>query len=286
MRWLLRHLQRGGEFLAAVGERFRRQHLYLLAAGIAFNVGLCFVPLGLVALWLFTVLVPAEFVESALHRVFSVFVPTEQLRSFLQAALVQLEVLLERRSATGIAGVMALLWTASALLQSVRTGLHVVFQLPPLRRSTTLLWIRLRDMVLTLVLLGMTLVTAAVLIGWSLVTVWGTSLLPEGLRGGARWIFGTVASVGVEVFLFGFIFRFVPVVRLSTTQIAVAVVSAVVLTELLRIGYVWYLGHLAPWGWIYGGYAAVVSLIVWAYMVAFVLLLAGTVSAVVSTRGR
>jgi YihY family inner membrane protein len=231
-------------------------------------------------------MVPAEFVETALYRVFGIFVPTEQLRAFLQTALQQLELLLERRSAAGIAGMLALLWTASALLQSVRAALHVVFQLPPLSRGGMLLWARLRDMVLTLGLLSLTLIAAAVFVGWSVVAAWGTSFLPENWRGGLRWVLGTVVSIGVELLLFGFIFRFVPLVRLSGRQVAVAVVSAVVLTEVVRVGYVWYLEHVAPWGWIYGGYAAVVSLVVWAYVVALVILLSGTVSAVMSAQRR
>ncbi len=268
-----------------VRQQLRERHIYLLAAGIAFNVGLCFVPMGLVALWMFAALVPADFVAEALERVLvGVLVPTEQLRSVLHSVLEQLEVLIQRRLAAGAVGVVALVWTASALLKFLRVGLQAAFQLPSPPRRRLVLWERLRDVVVMVALLGLTLVMAVVLIGWSLVTVWGTSFLPEGWRGGVRWALGAMASILTEGLLFGFVFGFVPMVRLPVRQVAVAVGSAVVLTELVRIGYVWYLEHLAPWGWVYGGYAALVSLVVWAYAVAFIILCSGVVSTVVGSR--
>ncbi|MCS7170501.1 MAG: YihY/virulence factor BrkB family protein [Candidatus Kapabacteria bacterium] len=277
LRWRVRWL---GRLMGRVASRLVQQHVYLLAAGIAFNVALCFFPLGLVALWLFAGFVSPDGVETALNRVLiAPLLPSESLQRAVSSAVQQLELVLQRRSTVGVIGLVTLLWTASALLQSLRTGLHAVFQRPVVPTRTFFLWARLRDMLFTVVLLGLTLLVSLMLVGWSMLTAWGTGLLPWGWRGAVQWLLGTATSVILEIALFGFVFRFVPAFRLPGRMVLFAVASSVMLTELLRVGYVWYLENMAPWGWVYGGYAALVSLAIWAYAVAFIMLLSGTVSA-------
>jgi len=271
--------------LRTVVQQLAERHIFLLAGGIAFNVAVCFLPLGLLALWLFAGVVPMEVVEEAVSRVLILpLLPSERMQQLVEALMEQLELAVQRRSIVGLVGLVSLLWTASALLQSVRTGLHAAFRLPMVRRRGHFLWGRLRDVVLTVVLLGLTLPLSVVLVGWGILMAWGADLLPSFWRGIVRQIAGAVASILLEVGLFGFVFRYVPMVRLPNQVVAYAVGSAVVLTEILRVGFVWYLEHLAPWGWIYGGYAAVVSLAVWAYGVAFILLLSGVISSVLVQR--
>ncbi len=281
-RRLWQLLRQGYGFVEAVMHRLRGGHLYLLAAGIAFNVVLCFIPVGLLALWVFAGVVSTQVVEEALERVLILpLLPSEQLRRVVTAVMEQVELTVQRRSAIGVIGVVSLLWAASALLRSVRTGLHAAFQLPQPATGGLLLWGRLRDMLLTVVLVGLTLPLSLMLIGWGVLTAWGAALLPLAWRGVVQHIAGTVASVALEVALFGFLFRFVPLVWIPWSMVGRAVGIAVLLTEVLRGGFVWYLEHLAPWGWLYGGYAAVVSLVVWAYGVAFVLLLSGVIASIV-----
>lgn len=280
-RLLWRCLGRGYGVAQEVGQRLREGHLYLLAAGIAFNVVLCFVPIGLVALWIFAGMVSTQAVQEALERVLILpLLPSERLHRVVEAVMGQLEVTVQRRSAVGIIGGLSLLWTASALLRSVRTGLHAALQLPVPTRRGVLWWGRLRDMLLTVVLVGLTVPLSLVLVGWGVLTTWGVAVLPLAWRGVVRQLAGTIASVALEVALFGFLFRFVPLVRVPLPVVVRAVGSAVLLTEVLRLGFVWYLEHLAPWGWLYGGYAVVVSLVVWAYGVAFILLLSGVIGSV------
>ncbi len=280
--WLSERLQQLWRWNQLIAQRAGERHIFLLAAGVAFAVALCFAPLGLVALWILAGVVSPAVVEEALSRgVFAALLPSEELRAVLTAILHQLELVVQKRSAAGIIGIVGLLWTASALLQSVRTGLHAALGVQLAPRWGLFLWGRLRDVVLTVVLLGLTLVVSAVLIGWSIVATWGISLLPMAWRTPIRWFVGTVAALVVEVALYGFLFRFVPMVRLPWRALLLAVVVAVLLTELLRIGFVWYLEHLAPWGWVYGGYAALVSLFVWTYSIALIVLLSAVACSVV-----
>lgn len=263
-----------------VQERLRGGHAFLLAAGIAFNVALCFIPLGLVAIWLFAAFLPVEFVEEALRRVVvEPLVPSQDLQVFVASVMEQVELVVRKRIAAGVVGIVAALWTASALLRSVRTGLHAVFGVSSVGRS--FLWGRLRDLVLTVVLLGLTVVTAAVLVGGGVLAAWGAGLLPRRWQALVPWFWQTVGSVLAELVLFAFLFRWVPLVRLTGRALVVAVGSAVGLTELLRAGFVWYLENIAPWGWIYGGYAVLVALVMWAYGVALLILFSGALGAVV-----
>ncbi|MEN3026327.1 MAG: YihY/virulence factor BrkB family protein [Chlorobiota bacterium] len=265
-----------------VGQRLAQQHLFLLAAGIAFNVALCFIPLGMVALWLFAGFVKPEVVEEAFNRVLVLpWMPSAQLQGLMESVVEQLEVLIQRRTAAGIFGIVGLLWTASALLQSLRTGLHAALRLPPKPQRALGLWSRLRDMLLTVILLLLSLLLSAVLIGWGMVIAWGAELLPPQWYAVVRGTWSAATSVLLEASLFWFAFRFVPKPAPPGRVIWRAVLVAIVMTELLRVGYGWYLENLAPWGWIYGAYAALVSLVVWAYAVAFVMLFAAVVASVI-----
>ncbi len=264
-------------FLQAIRQRFVREHLFLLSAGIAFNMLLCVVPLGLLILWGIALLLPTELVETAFQSVLLHLVaPSGQLERLLQGVLRELRIAFAHSSIAGIIGAVGLLWSASALLQSLRTGLDAVFG----RGSTSTGWLlhRLRDAALTGALLLVSLLLGALTIGWGIATAFGTELLPEPWRLPLQRTLGLAIGLVVEFALFLFLFSAVPSRPPELRVRLVASLAAVALLELARMGFLYYLQHAPLLGYIYGGYIALAALGLWTYYASFLLLLSATVA--------
>ncbi len=264
-------------FLQALHQRFAREHLFLLSAGIAFNMLLCVVPIGLLILWGIALLLPADLVETAFQSVLLHLVaPSAQLERLLQGVLRELRIAFAHSSIAGVIGAVGLLWSASALLQSLRTGLDAVFG----RDSTSTGWLlhRLRDAALTVALLLVSLLLGALTIGWSILTAFGTELLPEPWHSPLRWTLGLAITLVVEFALFLFLFSAVPSRPPALRVRLVASLAAVVLLELARVGFLYYLQHVPLLGYIYGSYIGLAALGLWTYYASFLLLLSATVA--------
>ncbi len=245
-------------------------NVFLLSAGIAYNALLCVIPLMLVGLSLAGLLISQEQVEQAVLAFIRDFFPETSFR--VQAGAI---VLSEVRkfyaygSAAGGIGLLVLLWSASVLLSAVRTSLNHIFGIIP---RLSYIINKIRDMGLTLlflVLLGIaSFIPSAIAIFISFGSQFSSDLPIEWLTGITAEIVGIVS-----LFLFFlFMYRILPNKKLPRMITYGSSIIAVVLWEIARYIFAWYVATISSFGSVYGVFAVLTIIAVWIYYTGFIVL--------------
>lgn len=270
MSLLLRMIITAYTLMRATIQNASSHNVFLLSAGIAYNALLCVIPLMLVGLSLAGLLISQEQVEQAVLAFIRDFFPETSFR--VQAGAI---VLSEVRkfyaygSAAGGIGLLVLLWSASVLLSAVRTSLNHIFGIIP-RRSYIIN--KIRDMGLTLlflVLLGIaSFIPSAIAIFISFGSQFSSDLPIEWLTGITAEIVGIVS-----LFLFFlFMYRILPNKKLPRMITYGSSIIAVVLWEIARYIFAWYVATISSFGSVYGVFAVLTIIAVWIYYTGFIVL--------------
>lgn len=248
-----------------------RRHIFLLASGIAFNLLLCTIPLVILVLSIVSGVIEESTTKEAVKQLLTSFLPQNTKATGLISSIVsEVGVVFNYGTLTGwIAGV-ALLWLASTLFSSLRTGLNAIFHIPT---PKIFLWYRLKDMFLTIVsailILIVTLLSPLLTITQSL---W-MGILPDSLDAFASGFILAAASLLSTAIVFMVLYRIVPNGRLPRAIVIMSTILAVVLWEVARVLFSWYVNSATNFSAFYGGYVALASFALWLYYSAFVFLL-------------
>lgn len=252
-------------FLEDLGSR----HLFLISAGIAFNALLCVFPLLLVALFIVGNLVNIDAFLPSLEIFLSTLLPMgESGTGAVSLILKEITSLFSHSSNAGWIGIPALLWTASALLSSFRSGMEAVFGKIT---EQSFVHVKVRDLWGTIVFIFLLIASTFLHPIASAFEGFLFPILPDGL-------FITGILVRVVAFLsppmlFMFIYRTLPAKRLPWSMIRKATILAWLLWESARMLFSWYVGKTPGFGIFYGTYAVLVIPAVWTYYTAVITLL-------------
>jgi membrane protein len=245
------------------GERIAKEHLFLLASGIAFNIILCIIPLLLVASAVVGSFTNSDALAETLNRVLSDSLPPNQMSvDFITSTLKELQTAFKFSNLAGWIGGIGLLWTSSALFSTLRTGLNAIFSI---KTPKFFLLYKLQDIILTLVLMVLLLASSLVGPAAAFVGSIGQNILPENIFG---WISGvTLNLVGIasSVLFFYFVYQFIPNKKLPRRIVITATLLCSGLWEAARFGFAWYLANVGLFGKIYGAYAIVFTIAIWIY---------------------
>jgi membrane protein len=168
----------------------------------------------------------------------------------------------------GLVAVGGLMWSALGLFSNLTSSLETIFRVP-VGRS---LW-RQRVLAFAMTFILIILVIASFVASGllRLILLLDTSL----------WI--TIAitflPLGLNMVIFALLFRYIPARRVSWDAIWPAAVFGAVGWELAKIAFVWYLDNLANFSVVYGGIATVIALMLWAYLLASILLISAEICA-------
>jgi membrane protein len=168
-----------------------------------------------------------------------------------------------------IAGV-ALLWLASALFSSLRTGLNAIFHIPT---PKFFILYKLKDMAFTIVIVALILLVTLLSPLLTLADQYRVSLLSNGATGMLFGLTVQAASLIATSVLFLLLYKLVPNKRLPWPIVLMSSGFAVILWEAARMVFSWYVYSATNFSKIYGGYVAVASFAVWLYYSAFIFLL-------------
>lgn len=252
-------------FLEDLGSR----HLFLISAGIAFNALLCVFPLLLVALFIVGNLVNIDTFLPSLEIFLSTLLPMgESGTGAVSLILKELTSLFSHSSNAGWIGIPALLWTASALLSSFRSGMEAVFGTIT---EQSFVHVKARDLWGTIVFIFLMIASTFLHPIASAFEGFLFPILPDGL-------FITGILVRIVAFLsppmlFMFMYRTLPPKRLPWSMIRKATLLAWLLWEGARMLFSWYVGKTPGFGIFYGTYAVLVIPAVWTYYTAVITLL-------------
>ncbi len=251
--------------------RIAKEHIFLLASGIAFNIVLCIIPLLLIASAIVGSFTDSEELAKTLNRVLSDTLPPNQISSeIITSTLKELHTAFKFSTLAGWIGGFGLLWTSSALFSTMRTGLNAIFSI---ETPKFFLIYKLQDIGLTLILMVLLLASSLVAPIMTFVGSIGQNILPENVFG---WVSGvTVHLVGLasSVIFFFFIYQFIPNRQLPRRMIVTSTLLCTGLWELARFGFAWYLENVGSFGTVYGAYAIVFTIAIWIYYSALITLL-------------
>ncbi len=256
------------------GEITDRRHIFLLASGIAYNQLLCLIPLVLLVISIISGFIDEQATKESVRNFLVGIMPNVKTTDAISAVLLELGTVFSYSTIAGwIAGV-ALLWTASALFSSMRTGLNAIFHIPT---PKFFVLYRLKDMLLTIITAILVMVTTLVTPLVSLIGNYGTSMLPDSLSGVVSGITAQIISMATAILLFFVLYRFMPNKKLPWPIILISTLSAFVLWEVARAFFSWYMNTATNFSRFYGGYVAFASLALWLYYLSLVFLISAEI---------
>lgn len=174
-------------------------------------------------------------------------------------------------SVIGVLSILALLWSASGMMASVRVGLTTAFD-DDFRRPY--FHSKLVDLLLVLGVACLFVGFLALTIAINAIERWSETV--AGGLGAAGLDRGSVLALLVPPLLtFGvllFLYRLVPRTQLRYRDLAVGALIAAVASEAIRIGFSYYLAKVARYDLLYGALGSVFALLLVVYLQAIVLL--------------
>lgn len=249
-----------------------RRHIFLLSSGIAFNLLLCTIPLVILVLSVVSGVIDEAQTKSTVQNFLVNFLPQNtQAAELIGVVVKELGSVFNARTVAGWIAGIALLWLASTLFSSLRTGLNAIFHIPTPKFFVIY---RLKDMLLTIITTALILLVTLMSPLMTLAESFWTGILPE-LRQSLLFGFTVrAASLVATTVVFFSLYRLVPNKKLPWPVILISTGVAVVLWELARILFSWYVNSATNFSKFYGGYVALASFALWLYYSAFVFLLA------------
>jgi membrane protein len=174
----------------------------------------------------------------------------------------------------GIVGAVSLFWLASVLFSSLRTSLNAVLNLPA--KSNAIIQ-KLLDFLLMIVVLVLLLASTFLSPIVTLLERLGTQYLPLWLANLLDTAIPRVVAISITVILYLVLFRMLPNERLSRPVLLVSAMTTVILTEAMRLLFVYYMTHISSIGTLYGTYAFLIGISLWIYYASLAFLIGAEV---------
>ena len=250
-------------------ERVEQHHLYLLSAGIAFNILLYLIPLLLIAIYLVNIITEVGSVSTFLTTALQgVLPPSNKTYTFLKTTIEEVNSILSGSSVAGWIGIISLLWLSSTLLSSLRTALNRIFRIP----SPYIFFIyKIKDIFLIVALALLVLVASLIFPLTTIAEELMSNSLPSSVQSIFSLIYSTLFSIVSSFLLVYLLFRFVPNKKTNRFIRFLSIGISVVFIEISRFLFAWYISGITSYGLFYGTYAILASVALWVYY--FVLIL-------------
>lgn len=252
-------------------ERLDSHHTFMLASGIAFNILLYLIPIFLIlVLSIRMFLGPQGIIEIFNDILLEFLPPTKETYDLLATVSHEVEILVAYSSVFGFIGGISLLWLSSLLISSFRSALNTIFNL---KSPHIFILYRFKDMFLIIILTVLILIYSYAL---PIVTFFidsVTNLLPDIFDGFITKALLILFSLLTSFLLIYFIFRWVPNEKIPRKQRLFATILTVILIEISRHIFAWYISSVTNYGKFYGTYAVIVSIAVWIYYSSLIILL-------------
>jgi membrane protein len=248
-----------------------RRHLFLLSAGIAFNQLICMIPLILLVISIVSGFIDEQATKETVRLFLTQLMPTDiEATQKIPAIIYELGAVFSYRTLTGWFAGIALLWVASALFSSMRTGLNAIFHIPT---PKFFILYKLKDLLLTIITAVLIVTVTLISPALSVIEETGRTLFPNGGHIQILGLTAQLASLIATTVMFFVLYRFVPNRKLHWKIVVMSTIAAVGLWELARVLFTWYVNSATNFNTFYGGYIVAASLALWFYYSAFIFLI-------------
>jgi membrane protein len=257
-------------------NRTDEDHVFMLAAGIAFNIIIALVPTVLLLLFVLGYVLEVESVVTAINDFFTKYIVAIGNRGdILKELQAQMAVVVQNRGLAGAIGIGGLLWSASALASSIRVSMNKVLRC---REVRSYFIYKLYDFV-AIVMIGL-LVFLSVITGplLQLLLVMGEKIGQTLHLGWIDTFFSDGVNIAITLLLFLVVFRYVPYQRQERHIVWIGTLTSTALWELSRYLFGFYLTEFGTVTRVYGAYAFFAAAALWIYFSALVFLIGAEVA--------
>ncbi|MBK8552159.1 MAG: YihY/virulence factor BrkB family protein [Ignavibacteria bacterium] len=251
-------------------DKFDKDHIWIMASGISFNMLICIIPFTLLLLTILGYYLDSETVQSRLISYLNSVIPLpgQYKDRFIFELTERTRELSTNAFITGAIGLGGLFWTVSGLFSAMRDVLRRVFQV-----HTELNYFigKLRDLLLVIVSVVLFISTMAITSSIQIFEEYSQGIFGE-------YITLTLFEKFVPLFvgflisfcLFYVLYAFVPHVKINRKVIVFSTFLSSVFFELLKYLFSVYILKIANFGKIYGTYATIVISIFYIYYVSVI----------------
>jgi membrane protein len=260
------------KFIAGVEEFFNRadkHHIFLLSGGIAFNLLLYLIPLLLVAVYIVNIVFGVDSITSFLRESIGSYMPPGAFaEDTLNEAIHEVYSILAKSALAGWIGIITLLWLSSLLLSSIRTGLNTIFSIAT---PKIFIFYKIKDIFSIIVMTLLILISSYIL---PLISIIPTYLDNNFPNYGTHFsqIYFIIFSLVNSIILFYLLFRFIPNDKMPRFVRYLSISLCVVLVEVSRHIFSWYISGVSAYGKFYGTYAILASIALWIYYLTLIIL--------------
>lgn len=251
-------------------------HIFLLSAGISFNVILYFIPLILIGIFLTNLIFGINNFNNIVADIILSFLPeTENTYSIISTILQETDKIFSVSSVVGWIGLGSLLWLSSTLFSSLRKGLNIVFGAVTNR---VFVLYKIKDILLTLALNIFIL-----LLGWVFPLVnLAKSSIASAFPPFLASIFSIISTqffwIGIYFVFFFFVYKFLPNKKNPFKIVILSSSICTIFAEISRYLFTYYILNIANFSKFYGAYGFLVSIVLWVYYLFFIILFSGELS--------
>lgn len=257
-------------------RRVSDDHTFLLASGIAFNILICVVPLVLLlhfslGLWLNEHDV-VQHLDSYIEQTVPVETYGNKISDILQERLASIS---QHKTAAGVVGAFGLLWTASALIASLRIIINSVFGYTAKR---SFFYYKMRDIVMVIILGGVVFALSQATIIVQIVFSFVLKLThlgavrPLGTFRVADVMNSTVVTAFVAV-LFFLLYKYMSYQKIPLKALVFSSLFAALMWEVAKRLFTFYIGAVTSIVTYYGEFAYLVVGAIWIYYSTLVLIM-------------
>jgi membrane protein len=255
-------------------KRIARDNLSMIAAGVAFYVFLGLIPALGALISIYGLVSNPEMIQKQFSSLAGML-PSEVI-TILDEQMTRIALQATGATIGALVGTFLALWSGAKAMKSVITGLNIAYH-----ESETRGLVRLNGTALALTfigVMGIILAVAIIVAVPPLLSFLRISGIAGGLVSFIRWpILGLLALCG-----FALVYRYGPDRdRSSAPWISSGALLGVALWLILSLGFSFYASHFANYNKTYGSLGAVVVLLLWFLLSAYVLLIGAEVNSIV-----
>ncbi|HEU5298290.1 MAG TPA: YihY/virulence factor BrkB family protein [bacterium] len=265
------------ELAVELWRRMGRHDVYVLASATAYAAVLSVFPLLVAVIALLSLVIQQPAAQETVVRAMRPYLPDQALVLVTET----LDRVVQTQEAAGLIGAFGLFWGATAVTGALRRGLNRVLGGVPRP-----FWHqKLMDLVMVLLaglFLSLSVVGSAALAALTIPPLAQAVDRAVGTAGQVAAILGPVVLSAAAFFI---AYRFLPNVRLRRRSLLWGMLTGMVLFELLKGTFFWYLRTLARYPVVYGPLAGLIVFMVWVYLVSVVVLLGAEIMGVMEAHG-
>lgn len=247
-------------FCVRVGQKTIKDGVTDLASSIAFFICFGIFPfllavISAAAMWMDRGEVKAQFQRFLVNAI----------PQGTDAIMSQVEYVLAARGSMGVAGVVALLWSASSAFGAISRSLNRAQGMP---KSRNYLISRIRYFLMAAAVSLLIIVSVAISGALEFMVAneqWLKSLLgveSSELNRAAVW----ATTFSIMVLAFMLIYRSAPYERLAWRHIWPGALLAAISNEAAKFGFLWYITHIAHFELVFGSLTGIMMFLLWLYI--------------------